>query len=186
MDNILNDGFKNEINGNVIALKFEENSKEKELFNQIYPINKVPSLYLISSGAVVLDLITGFVEKSDLIDKVNAALDKQKQLKTDLSGNQSNHAAEATSNDQATVRSDEQSNDTLSLKRANESPAKTDKDLKDKEKHAQELLKELRVKKAKEEEQRALDMEKEVNFILCVWFDRQFVLIGFCFFSLAY
>jgi len=129
--------FKIGVNDKFVSLKFDQDSKEGTMFKQIYNYDETPTLYLISSSALVYEKITGLVETSDLIKKVNAALDKQKSLR-----------------EQAC-----QTSDSTSLKRAaNESPAKSEES---KAIKAQELLKEIRVKKAKEEEQRDRDAEKE-------------------------
>lgn len=147
MNNILDEpGLRDELTDNLVALKFEEDSESAKMFNAIYPIKSIPTIYLVSSDGKVFNSLTGCIEKSDLIAKINAALEKQKDLKS-IDDQRS----------KSPVNQSDESNSNQSLKRAaNESPAKTD--LKEKEEHAKELIKELRIKKAKEEEQRALGL----------------------------
>ena len=86
---------------------------------------------------------------------INEALTTQKSLKSNA--NQQNSGSAASGQEQT---NSQPTSEAGSLKRANELSDSPVLSQKDKEKHAQELIKELRVKKAKEEEVQALEREK--------------------------
>lgn len=184
MNHTLDDAaFKDELTDALVALRFDENSEGHVMFRHIYPAKSIPSIHLISSDGKEIDQLNGFVEKNELVKAINAALATQQSLKSN--DNSQNSGSPAASQQSASQQSASQqlasqqvasqlaasqqsasqqsansqpTSETGSLKRANDSPVLSQQD---KEKHAQDLLKELRVKKAKEEETAALEREKD-------------------------
>ena len=189
MNHTLDDAaFKDELTDALVALRFDENSEGHVMFRHIYPAKSIPSIHLISSDGKEIDQRNGFVEKNELVKAINAALATQQSLKSN--DNSQNSGSPAASQQSASQQSASQqlasqqsasqqvasqlaasqqsasqqsansqpTSETGSLKRANDSPVLSQQD---KEKHAQDLLKELRVKKAKEEETAALEREKD-------------------------
>lgn len=150
MNNTIDDAFK-EINDKLIALQFDENSEGHNLLKAIYPVKSIPSIHLISSDGKEISQLNGIVEKTELVKTINEALAKQQSLRSNAESKSSPAASQQEANSQPTSEAG-------SLKRANDSPVSSQKD---KERHAQDLIKNLRVKKAKEEEANALEREKD-------------------------
>ena len=131
------------------------------MFNAIYPIQSVPTITMVSSDGHILNQLNGPIDKAELINKINSALDQQKKLKSSdlLKNATTTNQSNASQSDSQKNKSTSPSSTNQSLKRANdESPVK---DAKDKEQHALELIKEIRAKKSKEDEERARVQEKD-------------------------
>ena len=160
MSKIIDTAFQ-EIHDSMIALQFDENSEGHNLMKAIYPVKSIPSIHLISSDGKEIGQLNGVIEKAELVKTINEALAKQQTLRSNANPQHSPAASQQQVNSPAASQQEtansQASSEVGSLKRANDSPVSQ----KDKEQHAQELIKELRVKKAKEEEALALEREKD-------------------------
>lgn len=149
--------FKDELIDSLIALRFDENSESAKMFKAIYPAKKIPSIHLISSEGKEIEQVNGLVTKDELVKTINAALATHQSLKLTSAQQDSSSLTSSQQETNSQPTDSQPTSEAGSLKRANDSPVLSQKD---KEKHAQDLLKELRVKKAKEEEALALEREK--------------------------
>lgn len=66
-------------NQNSIAIKLADNTDACNQFKQIYPVTTLPTTYLIGNcGGAPIRIISGNTEKSDLIEKINNAIEIHK------------------------------------------------------------------------------------------------------------
>ncbi|XP_015782551.1 UBX domain-containing protein 4 [Tetranychus urticae] len=152
----------------VVAIKVEEGSENCKLFGQIYPILMVPSIYCISNTGVNLEVIPGFLTEQEFMDKLDKVLIVHKanltqpiqqsvpvtnpvtpvqpvlaSVSTAPALSTTTSVPTSSSGDKKEVASDN-----------NEQPAFDEKIAK-----AQQLLEQIKMKKAKEEEEKTKQQE---------------------------
>lgn len=135
-----------------VAIKLESDSESCNQFKQIYPIACFPTTYLIGNvGGTPIRIISGAVNKTDFIEKLENAFEIHKTQKKALESAQNVPVTTAGTSTQAELgQSGEQSNETPLT---SEDPELQKKKLDEKVAQAKEKLRKIQEKKRLEDEE---------------------------------
>ena len=143
----------------LVCVRLMEGTSNCTFFSQIYPVVMIPSIYIIGHKGLLVEVIAGSVSEDVFQEKIEKSMSINKaeisKTRLDQVKNEESETAKSASSSPNTVLDSDDNQASTS------SPIDSAQDFNNKLERAKGLIEEIRVKKAKEEDEKIRKQEEE-------------------------